>query len=202
MEPFSTPLPIDDLENKFLQEVSRSFALTIPLLPPPLGRTVANAYLLCRIVDTIEDDTALSVDQKHDFFRRFIEIIDPNRSASAESFSADVVPALSEQTLPAEKDASGTHRRYHADIFQLQRSAADGHPALHLENGHRDAWLSGAKEPQRSEATLRHGRLLLLRGRCGGRNAYRTVLRLFGRDCRSPETIADAGTLISDRVCR
>lgn len=50
-----------------LQKVSRTFALTIPLLPMPLADWVGNAYLLCRIVDTIEDDADLSIDlkQKH-----------------------------------------------------------------------------------------------------------------------------------------
>ena len=50
-----------------LQQVSRTFALTIPVLPMPLADWVGNAYLLCRIVDTIEDDPALScsIKQQH-----------------------------------------------------------------------------------------------------------------------------------------
>jgi len=42
-----------------LPDVSRTFALTIPELPPDLELAVGNAYLLCRIADTIEDDPAL-----------------------------------------------------------------------------------------------------------------------------------------------
>lgn len=38
-----------------LQATSRTFALTIPLLPEPLQREVATAYLLFRIIDTLED---------------------------------------------------------------------------------------------------------------------------------------------------
>ena len=37
-----------------LERVSRTFALTIPELPPALCDQVGNAYLLCRIADTIE----------------------------------------------------------------------------------------------------------------------------------------------------
>ena len=50
-----------------LQKVSRTFALTIPLLPMRLADWIGNAYLLCRIVDTIEDDADLSIHlkQKH-----------------------------------------------------------------------------------------------------------------------------------------
>lgn len=41
-----------------LPEVSRTFALNIPLLPAPLDTTVTVAYLLCRIADTVEDEAA------------------------------------------------------------------------------------------------------------------------------------------------
>src|SRR5947209_19807543 len=38
-----------------LQKTSRTFALSIPLLPEPLQTEVAVAYLLFRIIDTFED---------------------------------------------------------------------------------------------------------------------------------------------------
>ncbi|MCE7528449.1 squalene/phytoene synthase family protein [Polynucleobacter sp. IMCC 29146] len=47
-----------------LNLVSRTFAITIPLLPPPLERAVGCAYLLCRIVDTIEDASCLAAPEK------------------------------------------------------------------------------------------------------------------------------------------
>ena len=64
-----------DYERRLLQQVSRSFALTIPQLPLPLRRAVTNAYLLCRIVDTIEDDESLSLDRKRFFFQQFIHVM-------------------------------------------------------------------------------------------------------------------------------
>ena len=51
-------------QTNILQGVSRTFALTIPVLPGELQRAVGNAYLLCRIADTIEDDAGLSLEQK------------------------------------------------------------------------------------------------------------------------------------------
>ena len=51
-------------QHRILQQVSRTFALTIPQLPPDLYRLVSNAYLLCRIADTIEDESALSAEEK------------------------------------------------------------------------------------------------------------------------------------------
>jgi len=39
-----------------LPHVSRTFALSVPYLPPPLDLHVGVGYLLCRIADTIEDE--------------------------------------------------------------------------------------------------------------------------------------------------
>ncbi len=91
----------DPFQMALLEGVSRTFALTIPQLPEKLCRAVANAYLLCRIVDTIEDEVALSPEQKKYFCHGFIEIV--KTGASAEAFAAELAPLLSrETTLPAE----------------------------------------------------------------------------------------------------
>lgn len=58
-------------QNRHLQKVSRTFALTIPLLPQPLADYVANAYLLCRIADTVEDDPKAAVPVKQAWLRDF-----------------------------------------------------------------------------------------------------------------------------------
>jgi farnesyl-diphosphate farnesyltransferase len=42
----------------FLAKTSRTFALTIPLLPEPLRTEIGVAYLLFRIIDTFEDATS------------------------------------------------------------------------------------------------------------------------------------------------
>ena len=47
-----------NFQDQILPHVSRTFALTIPQLPMPLRTAVTNAYLLCRIADTIEDEPA------------------------------------------------------------------------------------------------------------------------------------------------
>lgn len=43
-----------------LPRVSRTFALNIRVLPVPLGDVVLQAYLFCRMADTVEDSRALS----------------------------------------------------------------------------------------------------------------------------------------------
>lgn len=47
-----------------LPRVSRTFALSIRLLPGTLGDAVRDAYLLCRIADTIEDAPGVSAAEK------------------------------------------------------------------------------------------------------------------------------------------
>lgn len=94
-----------EYEHRVLQQVSRSFALTIPQLPLALRRAVTNAYLLCRIVDTIEDEESLSLDQKRFFFQEFVKVT--NGQASAEQFAAALYPLLSGSTLPGERELIG-----------------------------------------------------------------------------------------------
>ena len=55
------------VQAELLEGVSRSFAFTTPQLPEPLRHAVGNAYLLCRIADTIEDDPELAFSQKKEF---------------------------------------------------------------------------------------------------------------------------------------
>ena len=94
----------DDLayQNHILQGVSRTFALTIPQLPDPLCDVVGNAYLLCRIADTIEDEPALSVAQKQVFSERFIEIVGGRERA--EDFARELRPLLSDAMPESEHD--------------------------------------------------------------------------------------------------
>lgn len=90
----------DDFQAALLEGVSRTFALTIPQLPPRLCRPVANAYLLCRIVDTIEDEVSLNARQKHYFCNGFIDVV--KTGDNAEPFAAELAPLLSCNTLAAE----------------------------------------------------------------------------------------------------
>ena len=94
----------DDLayQTRILQGVSRTFALTIPELPEPLRDVVGNAYLLCRIADTIEDEPALSLAQKQAFANGFVEVV-AGREA-AERFARDLHPLLSHAMLESEQD--------------------------------------------------------------------------------------------------
>ena len=62
-------------QMEHLQKVSRTFALTIPLLPPQLTDWVGNAYLLCRIADTIEDDAVMNNEDKARELEAFVSYL-------------------------------------------------------------------------------------------------------------------------------
>lgn len=69
--------PLSDLayQKAILGSVSRTFALTIPLLPPSIEKVVGNTYLLCRIVDTIEDAADLSPHSKQTLSQLFLDVV-------------------------------------------------------------------------------------------------------------------------------
>jgi farnesyl-diphosphate farnesyltransferase len=101
-------LPIDaDLRDEAYQEqilphVSRTFALTIPQLPVALRTPVTNAYLLCRIADTIEDEPVLSADETLVLLRRFVAVL--NGQEEGAPLARELAPRLAGPTLPAERD--------------------------------------------------------------------------------------------------
>jgi farnesyl-diphosphate farnesyltransferase len=59
-----------------LQKTSRTFALTIPLLPEPLQTEVATAYLLFRIIDTFEDASRWDPARRVRALRTFVQLMD------------------------------------------------------------------------------------------------------------------------------
>ena len=89
-------------QTDILQGVSRTFALTIPQLPGPLRDVVGNAYLLCRITDTIEDEPSLSPVQKQAFSGRFVEVVAGREDPGP--FASELGALLSSATTGNERD--------------------------------------------------------------------------------------------------
>jgi len=58
-----------------LQTTSRTFALSIPLLPEPLQTEVGVAYLLFRIIDTFEDATRWDAQKRKDALGQFVRLM-------------------------------------------------------------------------------------------------------------------------------
>jgi farnesyl-diphosphate farnesyltransferase len=91
-----------EFQTWILPQVSRTFALTIPQLPEPLVLVVSNAYLLCRIADTIEDDPQLNFEQKTFFSNYFIDVV--SGKENPQTFAKQLTLLLSKQTPQAEHD--------------------------------------------------------------------------------------------------
>jgi farnesyl-diphosphate farnesyltransferase len=89
-------------QARALEKVSRTFALTIPQLPQGLREVVANAYLLCRIADTIEDDPQMTLDAKRYFSDQFVRVLEGDLAPMR--FSDELYPQLSAQLLAAERE--------------------------------------------------------------------------------------------------
>jgi farnesyl-diphosphate farnesyltransferase len=89
-------------QEQILPHVSRTFALTIPQLPARLRVGVTNAYLLCRIADTIEDQTVSSAAARLGLLHRFVAVL--RGEEPAPQLVQDVEPRLAQGTLPAERE--------------------------------------------------------------------------------------------------
>jgi len=96
--------PLADLayQKAILGSVSRTFALTIPLLPANIEKVVGNTYLLCRIVDTIEDAADLSVSTKQSLSALFLDAVLGN--ASVDHFVQVCLDALKHYSNQDELD--------------------------------------------------------------------------------------------------
>ena len=105
-------------QDRILPHVSRTFALTIPQLPPALRTPVTSAYLLCRIADTIEDEPALSAAATVVLLQRFVAVLCGKEEASL--LAKDLAPQLSDQTLPAECDLARNLGRVVAVTARLE----------------------------------------------------------------------------------
>src|SRR5581483_10057894 len=135
----------DDFQSAMLEGVSRTFALTIPQLPPDLCRVVSNAYLLCRIVDTIEDEPEVSADGKEYFCRQFLRAFDD--AGCAESFALQLGAALSTRTLLAEHELIRNVPRVISitQSFSVPRREALRQCVRTMARGMADFQLNGAK---------------------------------------------------------
>jgi farnesyl-diphosphate farnesyltransferase len=99
----------EDYQDRILPHVSRTFALTIPQLPAALRTPVTNAYLLCRIADTIEDEVEPAVAATLVLQQRFVSVVCGREDADL--LVREVLPQLSARTLPAERDLVQNMRR-------------------------------------------------------------------------------------------
>ncbi len=92
----------EQFQAVMLAGVSRTFALTIPRLPEKLRKVVSNAYLLCRTIDTIEDEPGISTSEKKTLSHLFLKILESEHNPG--DLSSKLSPLLSHHTIPAEHE--------------------------------------------------------------------------------------------------
>lgn len=105
-----------DFYQRHLDQVSRSFAFCIRQLREPLRGRVALAYLLCRVLDTVEDASDIEPTRKFRMlgeFRRFIE------TAPSEPDVQAWVSELPKGLRPAERDLMEEAYTVFADFHAL-----------------------------------------------------------------------------------
>lgn len=93
VEELST-IPDEELAwcHEAVQDVSRTFAITIDVLEEPTSSYVCVGYLVCRIADTIEDSRTLSAPEKAFLLERFDRVLDPTREFDARAFEDALEP--------------------------------------------------------------------------------------------------------------
>lgn len=130
----------DELEwcHDRVQEVSRTFALTVNALEEPMATQVCLGYLICRIPDTIEDAGHLAMADKAVLLRTYGRAIDPNDDTRIETFVAKAAP---QRPPGAERSAEwrvvGEADRIHATFRGLPVGSREAiiPPVLELVEG-------------------------------------------------------------------
>ena len=81
----------NDFCREILPAVSRTFALSIRLLPGELGAAVCCSYLICRIADTVEDEPSMPAESKAALLDLLATCFDDARSVAAFGDAAALV---------------------------------------------------------------------------------------------------------------
>ncbi len=126
-----SPIPSPGPLGPLLDATSRTFALTIPLLPAPLSTQVAVTYLLYRMADTLEDAELWSRDERRRALASFASWIADDED--------DVDAAWQEAVRSREPSI-------HAGYNELLRRADDVR-----------AWLSSPDVPAAAAVAVREG---------------------------------------------
>lgn len=90
---------MDAFISKHLKGVSRTYAILIPMLPRSLGEAVGLAYLLMRIVDTLEDATELSPRQRRRLLRELDAILRADECPASPALARSIGDNESERDL-------------------------------------------------------------------------------------------------------
>ncbi|MBC7793150.1 MAG: squalene/phytoene synthase family protein [Clostridia bacterium] len=113
-----------------LPRVSRTFALNIPVLPEPLDLVVTVAYLLCRIADTVEDESAALADERATQLNELTRVarLEPGWNRDAHELSKRITQQLRPETPSGERELIAGFDQVLV-CYEAQPSWSHGHVA-------------------------------------------------------------------------
>ena len=88
--------------HEAVQDVSRTFALTVKALDEPMSSYICLGYLLCRIADTVEDAGHVPPAEQARLLELYDAALDPNDDADVEEFAEAVAEWVPDE---AEREA-------------------------------------------------------------------------------------------------
>lgn len=115
-----------DISN-LLYRTSRTFAITIPLLPDPLKQTITLAYLLFRIIDTLEDGNLWSNDKKIAALENFHQL--------CQTINLDQLSKLTQSWIkepPTDNEDDLELLKYTPEVFAVFQSCQQEHQSAVL----------------------------------------------------------------------
>jgi len=90
--------PEADLDwcHEAVQDVSRTFAITIDQLDGEAADAICVGYLLCRVADTVEDAGHMPADEQSSLLRTYERTLDPDDDVAVPAFMDEVDPWIPE----------------------------------------------------------------------------------------------------------
>lgn len=82
-----------------VQDVSRTFALTVDVLEEPMDSYICLGYLLCRVADTVEDASHIPPAEQASLLRTYDAVLDTDDDTEIETFMTAV-----EEWVPVESE--------------------------------------------------------------------------------------------------
>lgn len=128
------PTPAEELQASDLdwchdavEDVSRTFALTVSELDEPMTDYICVGYLLCRIPDTIEDAAHIPPTEQYRLLARYRDAIDPEKSTTVADFRSAVdkwipdTPDADWEVVAESERVVATFRAFDADARAAMR---------------------------------------------------------------------------------
>lgn len=96
--------------GEVLQDVSRTFALSVSQLENPIADELCVGYLMCRVADTIEDAAHIPPAEQVRILDQYRRALTPGGDVTVDDFVADVTPWVPDEADPEWELVSNTPR--------------------------------------------------------------------------------------------